>query len=136
MYICKKYMSARMPALSVFPGVNVCFASVSLPPCYAICFVLLLRCVYLPTYVSIVLWHQRTQQTKHKKHTNNPPGQYFGEMALIKGCIVHTTTVTTIQRAVLLSISRDNLDKFFALAPEAAATFEVKLSRYDVPLDN
>jgi hypothetical protein len=61
------------------------------------------------------------------------PGQYFGEIALVQDT-PRTATVSTITRAVLLSITKENFGQFFKEAPEAIADFEIKLARYGVQL--
>jgi CRP-like cAMP-binding protein len=61
------------------------------------------------------------------------PGKYFGEIALIRDTR-RTATVRTITRCVILSITKQNFEKFFQKAPEALADFEVRLARYDVGL--
>jgi CRP-like cAMP-binding protein len=65
--------------------------------------------------------------------TRMGPGRYFGEIALVQDS-VRTATVTCVKRSVVLSISQENFQTFFAAAPEAIADFEVKLARYDVRL--
>eukprot|EP00475_Leptophrys_vorax_P029644 TRINITY_DN4375_c0_g2_i1.p1 TRINITY_DN4375_c0_g2~~TRINITY_DN4375_c0_g2_i1.p1 ORF type:complete len:629 (+),score=169.02 TRINITY_DN4375_c0_g2_i1:34-1887(+) len=61
------------------------------------------------------------------------PGKYFGEIALVRDTL-RTATVTTISRCVILSITKENFDKFFEEVPEAVADFQVKLARYDAEL--
>ncbi|MDR3471420.1 MAG: cyclic nucleotide-binding domain-containing protein, partial [Devosia sp.] len=61
------------------------------------------------------------------------PGNYVGEVALLQDT-PRTATVTAVTRAVVLSITKENFQKFFEAAPEAIADFEVKLARYDVRL--
>jgi CRP-like cAMP-binding protein len=61
------------------------------------------------------------------------PGNYFGEIALVRDS-PRMATVTCVTRCVLLSISQEGFDKFFLEAPEALADFEVKLARAEVGL--
>jgi len=61
------------------------------------------------------------------------PGRYFGEIALVRDT-PRTATVKTLTRCVILSITKENFDKFFEEVPEAVADFQVKLARYDAEL--
>mmetsp|Transcript_8514 Transcript_8514/g.16278 ORF Transcript_8514/g.16278 Transcript_8514/m.16278 type:complete len:1011 (-) Transcript_8514:52-3084(-) len=60
-------------------------------------------------------------------------GDYFGEIALVQDT-PRTATVTTVERCVILTISKAQFKQFFRAAPEAIADFEIKLARYDVEL--
>ncbi len=59
------------------------------------------------------------------------PGKYFGEIALVQER-PRTATVITLSRCVILSITKENFQAFFAEAPEAIADFEVKILRAGV----
>jgi CRP-like cAMP-binding protein len=61
------------------------------------------------------------------------PGKYFGEIALVRDTL-RTATITTVSRCVILSITKENFEKFFEEVPEAVADFQVKLARYDAEL--
>jgi hypothetical protein len=60
-------------------------------------------------------------------------GDYFGEIALVQNT-PRTATIITISKCVVLSISKSKFQKFFEVAPEAVADFEIKLARYKVEL--
>eukprot|EP01137_Pigoraptor_chileana_P005231 Opistho-2@2825 len=61
------------------------------------------------------------------------PGRYFGEIALVKEC-KRTATVTTLTRCAILTITKENFDKFFVSAPEALADFHIKVAPYNIEL--
>ena len=61
------------------------------------------------------------------------PGKYFGEIALVRET-TRSATVVTIDRCVVLSISKENFNEFFKECPEALSDFHVKLARYDIDL--
>lgn len=61
------------------------------------------------------------------------PGMYFGEISLVKDT-ARTATLRTITKSVLLSITKENFDRFFDEVPEAIVDFQVKLSRFDAEL--
>lgn len=96
---------------------------------------------YIIAHGEVVVTSQR-RKSKFKGNPNGSdeielctmgPGKYFGEIALIRDT-KRTATVRTKTRCVVLSITRDNFEKFFQECPEALADFEVKLARYDVSL--
>jgi CRP-like cAMP-binding protein len=60
-------------------------------------------------------------------------GRYFGEVALVTDQ-PRTATLVCVTRCVLLAITKERFQHFFAESPEAYADFSIKLSRHDVPL--
>jgi hypothetical protein len=65
--------------------------------------------------------------------TQMGPGQYFGEVALVRDTL-RTATVVTVERSVIMSIQKQDFQAFFATCPEALADFHVKLARYEISL--
>lgn len=73
------------------------------------------------------------KEGKSIKMPSMGPGQYFGEIALVKDT-PRSSTVKTKTRCVILSITKSNFEKFFEQVPEAVANFKVKLAQYDAEL--